>query len=135
MPTAAQINARNAAPYQRLVRSLADAFTPGDSVHSRDIPALNDDQLSVVLNHETEIGFDAASPSDWADILNSTVHVTHEERLAALGRHLRDAINREALDWLAADIETELDHRSEPYLGSPAERAMDEAGHRATDFA
>lgn len=130
----AQILDKAASPYQRLVREMADGFEPGDAIHARDIPALNDDQLSIVLNHENAIGFDAACPSEWADILNSSVHVTHLDRLMALGLRLREALNREALDMLAGDINIELWNRSEPSLADPTARAMDNAGHRAGDF-
>lgn len=135
MATAAQILDKSATPYQKLIWRIADGFTYDDSpIRPQDLPALTDDDMAVVLNHETGIGFDAARPIAYAEILNSSVYVTQIERDAALAQNLRAALTFEIRDFLCGDIDMELYHRSEP-VADPAAQAMDEAGHCAADFA
>lgn len=121
-------------PYREIIVRLADHFTDGDHVHSQDLPQLTDDDLSVVLNHEDGIGFDACRPAAYADIYNSAVHLTRAAKLAALALCLDAAIQHEAREFVTADVNIELCNRSEP-VDDPMGRAMDDAGMCQADFA
>lgn len=114
MPTAAQILSKSATPYQNLVRRLTDAFPACDDISPCDVPTLTDDDLAVILNHESGVGIDACEPAHWAEIFNSAVYVTKAEKDAALARIIRTALMREARNFLYSDINAELLRRNEP---------------------
>lgn len=122
--------------YWALLAALADPFDPDDhgSIRSLDLRALTDDELATVLNHDESAGDDAYAPRVCAEIYNSVLYVTHHERVQALGKALDEGILRNVREKLAQDVNTYLWEQSEA-VGNPAERAMDEAGMSARDFA
>lgn len=102
--------------YDQLVQMLADDFPECDSIRPQDMRALTDDELAVILNAEPGVGHDAARPSHWADILNSSVLPTQAERDAALAQNLRAALLFEAREFLASDVNLELGFREQHHV-------------------
>lgn len=100
-------------PYRTLVCDIADRFTNGDHVSPQDLPPLSDDDLSIIINHDDGVGYDACRPGAYADLLNSAVLTTHNDRIMALGHALHQALTYEARDYLRGDVNTELAHRDE----------------------
>lgn len=104
--------------YEALTQTIADDFPECDSIRPQDMRALTDDELAVILNAEPGVGHDAARPSHWADILNSSVLPTQAERDAALAQNLRAALLFEAREFLASDVNLELAQREQRYQAS-----------------
>lgn len=113
MPTAAQT--ATASSFKQLVWRLADQFPDCDSIREQDLPTLTDDDLSVTLNYEPGMAFDAARPSAWADILNSAVYTSQERRDAALANCLRDALTFEIRSFVCSEVNVELAYREQRF--------------------
>lgn len=102
--------------YRALVLQLSDAFDADydHPISADELPALSDDQISVVILHDPS-AFETDRIHDYAQILNSAVHVTHEERVNALGVYLREALNREAREYLRHDVNAALYSRMDAH--------------------
>jgi len=117
------------AAYKALIAALADAFGEDAYVAPQDLRPISDDELAVLLNHEPDLAIDACRPAEYADILNGVNYTNDEERNSALGMSLRHSLTKEARDFLAEDVNTELWRRTEPKSDSEiTEHAMNELG-------
>lgn len=133
MPTAAQVLDRSRTPYRRLTDSMADCFTPGDCIRAEDLKPLTNPELAVAVSHDEYIFLNAVDPSLYADILDSAIYLTEEAKARAFWDRLRIAVANSAAEALHNGVNDELCLRAEPV--DVTLRAMDQAGHRATDFA
>lgn len=118
-------------PYQSLVASIASELDPNYEADPRDIPALTDAQLALVIYDEQYVALDSFSAVRYADILNSAVYLTEYEKALALWRAMRRAAHESAVDHLTADVNDELVKWRIP----DGETDMDRAGHQLADFA
>lgn len=119
--------------YKALIGALADSFEPGDHIQARDLRALTDDEISVVLNHDESAGDDAYAPRVCAEIYNSVLYTTHAERVHALGKALDEGILMNVREFLARDVTTELWERQEA-TGDWRADAAEASGMRQADF-